>query len=132
MAHLPGGVEFEAVVRLLEEFPSHRQVVSSGVEVDMTQVSRQMRQEPLYIPPLAVPGDQSPHGEGMAEIVEPRLKAPTVEAHNGRLGSQPCERVVGLKELHRHMFSRTKERGIGSRVAGSPLPLVINPQRSVK
>src|SRR6267378_6293423 len=130
MPHLPGGVEFEAVVRLLEEFPSHRQVVSGRVEVDMTQVSRQMWQEPLYILPLAVLGDQSPHGEGMTEIVEPRLKAPTVETHNTRLGSQPCEHVVGLKENHWHMFSRTKERKIGSRVAGSPLPLVISPQRS--
>src|SRR5260370_42654681 len=104
MPHRPGGVEFEAVVRLLEEFPSHRQVVSSGVEVNMTQVSRQMRQEPLYILPLAVPGDQSPHGEGMTEIVEPRLKAPTGETHNTRPGLQPSAPRCGLKEKHWHMF----------------------------
>jgi hypothetical protein len=72
MPHLAGGVEFEAVVRLLEQVPSHRQVVGSGVEVDMTQVSRQMWQEPLYILPLAVPGDQSPHSGVSAESAHRR------------------------------------------------------------
>ncbi len=46
----------------------------------------------------------------LSEIVEPGLKAPSVEAHDSNLGSKPLEHVVGLSVAQRGMLPRTEER----------------------
>jgi len=63
--------------------------VGGGIDIDMAEISRQMRQEPLHVLAFPVPANQSPDCKSMSEVVEPGLKAPSVEAPDSNLSSKP-------------------------------------------
>jgi hypothetical protein len=66
----PLRVTGEAVARLLEEFGCHLQVALSGPEIDVAEVGCQLRQEPLDVPPRAIPRHHPVHGGSVAQIVQ--------------------------------------------------------------
>ena len=45
----------------------------------MSEVDRQVRQEPLNVLAFAVPGDEANDGECMAEVMQSRLKSGILE-----------------------------------------------------
>lgn len=73
--HGHGGVTIETLRGFREQVGSHGQVGLSPRNVDVTQIGRQQRKAGLDIGSLAIPGDESVDGEGMAQIVKPRLPA---------------------------------------------------------
>ena len=44
----------------------HGQVVGGGIDIDMAEISRQMRQEPLHVLAFPVPANQSPDCKSMS------------------------------------------------------------------
>ena len=58
------------------------------------KVSRQLRQQTLYVRPFAVPGNQAMNGEGVTKVVKAGLEAsPIVALHTG-LATQSAEESV--------------------------------------
>ena len=47
-------------------------------DVGMPQVDREVVKEPLHVRPLLIPPDQAMDGEGMTQVVQPRLVASAV------------------------------------------------------
>ena len=68
----PLRVTGKAVARLLEEFGCHLQIALSRLEIDVAEVSRQLRQELMDVPPRAIPRHNPVHGGRVAQIMQPR------------------------------------------------------------
>jgi hypothetical protein len=65
MADLLRGVLFKAIASLLQEFRGHAQVHLRGPDMDMAEINRQEREQPLHIRALPIPGGQPVNGEGV-------------------------------------------------------------------
>jgi hypothetical protein len=63
MGHLRCGIALEAPTRLLEEFGDHREIPLGGFDPAVSEVGREVGQEPLDVGPFTVSGDQPVHGE---------------------------------------------------------------------
>jgi hypothetical protein len=63
MGHLRCGIALEAPTRLLEELGDHREIPLGGCDPAVSEVRREVRQEPLDVGTFTVPGDQSVHGK---------------------------------------------------------------------
>src|SRR5262249_26607937 len=75
MATLPSRVALEAPIGLCQQLRRHAQVDLRGGQLHMPQVDRQLGQQLLHIDPLPIPGRQPVDGEGVAQVVQPRLVA---------------------------------------------------------
>ena len=70
----------------------------------MAEVCRKQREHPLYIFPIAIPGQEASHGKRVPKIVKPRLIASTVESQNTGLSSEPLELVVSMTVTDHHAY----------------------------
>ena len=91
MRRLRSGVALEAEAGLLEQFGGHGEVALGVAQHAMSEIDRQVGQEPLDVLALAVPGDETNDREGMAEVVQSRLKAGIVGARYACLFTKPLE-----------------------------------------
>jgi hypothetical protein len=87
----PLRVTGKAVARLLEEFGCHLQIALSGLEIDVAEVSRQLRQELMDVPPRAIPRHNPVHGGRVAQIMQPRRASLTGRAAYPRSPSDMLE-----------------------------------------
>ena len=91
MRRLRSGVALEAEAGLLEQFGGHGEVALGVAQHAMSEIDRQVGQEPLDVLALAVPCDETNDREGMAEVVQSRLKASIVGARYACLFTKPLE-----------------------------------------
>jgi len=85
MASLLPGIALEALAGLTKKLGRHAQVHLRVPQVDVTEVNRQMRQEPLYVGTLLIPGGETMNGERMAQVVNSRLLSCIRSADTGTI-----------------------------------------------
>jgi hypothetical protein len=73
MRHLRSGVTFKAEAGLFEQFGRHREITLCRAYLAMSEVRREVRQEPLHVFAFAVPGNEANDCEGVTEIVQSGL-----------------------------------------------------------
>jgi hypothetical protein len=72
-------------------------------------VDRQLRQQLLNVPALAVPCRQSMHGRGVAKVVNTRLTTPSaLTAQTGMFTDSP-ESLFEIEDIHSPRVSPHKE-----------------------
>jgi len=69
MATPLSGIALEALAGLTKKLGGHAQVHLRVPQVDVTEVNRQMMQEPLYVGTLLIPGGETVNGERMPKVV---------------------------------------------------------------
>jgi hypothetical protein len=68
MSYLWPGVLFEAEAGLFEQLGRHGEIALRITELGVSQVDRQMRQEPLHVLAFPIPGNQANGRKGMSPI----------------------------------------------------------------
>ena len=69
MASLLPGIALEALAGFTKKLGRHAQVHLRMLQLDVTQIDRQVMQEPLYVGTLLIPGGETVNGERMAQVV---------------------------------------------------------------
>jgi hypothetical protein len=87
----PLRVAGKAAARLMEEFRCHLQIALSGLDIDVAEVRRQLRQELLDVPPSTIPRHNPVHGGSVAQIVQTRRATLTGGAAYSRHSSDMLE-----------------------------------------
>jgi hypothetical protein len=68
MASLLPGIALEAPTGLTKKLGRHAQIHLRVPQVDVTEVNRQVMQEPLYVGTLPIPGGETVNGERMTTM----------------------------------------------------------------
>jgi hypothetical protein len=75
MTALLSGIMLEALAGLTKKLRRHAQVHLRGLQMNVTEIDRQVMQESLYVGTLLIPGGETVNGEGVPQVVNPRLLA---------------------------------------------------------
>src|SRR5271170_7610851 len=116
MRYLRSGIAFEAEAGLLEQLGGHREVALGVAQHAMSEIDRQMGQEPLDVLALAIPGDEANDREGMAEVMQPWLEGGIAGARYAGLFTKPLEdEFCGLTRDGRSLDGSEKRSRLGAR-----------------
>jgi ribosomal protein S7 len=74
MRRLRSGVTLEADAGLLQQFGGHAEIALRILESSMSEIDRQVGQEPLDVLALAIPGDEANDRERVTEVMQSWLE----------------------------------------------------------
>ena len=76
-------------------------------DMNMAEVRCQLWQQALHVCPLAIPGGQAMHFEGVPQIMKSRLVTASVMAQHARADTRPAEDVFRASRTRRLLRSAT-------------------------
>jgi hypothetical protein len=132
MRRLRSGVALEAEAGLLEQLGGHGEVALGVAQHAMSEIDRQVGQEPLDVLALAVPGDETNDREGMAEVVQSRLKAGIVGARYACLFTKPLEDELRCLARDGRSLLGSEKRSRLRTDSRRPLPFDVVAQHAAK
>jgi hypothetical protein len=94
-------VAFKALASLLQQFRCHGQVSLRAGDMDMAEISCQLRQQALHVCALAIPANQAMNCEGMSQVVKTRLIAAFVPPYDTCADPQSAEDILSRVTCNR-------------------------------
>src|SRR5205823_10712722 len=94
-------IVLKALAGLVQEFGRQGEVTLGGSDVDMAEVSGQLRQQALHIRPMVIPGDQEVYGGGVPQVMQSRLFWDAVVTHPAGTNSKSAEHMLLRVARHR-------------------------------
>src|SRR3990172_10321795 len=112
MAALLPGIALEALAGLTKKLGCQAQIHLCGPQTAVAQIDRQLVQEPLHVGTLLIPGGETVNGEGVAQVVNPRLLA-CVSPTNACAIAQNSEGLLQRPCIDRATQRRREKGGLG-------------------
>ena len=105
-------IALKALAGLVQQFRRQGKVTLCRSDMNMAEVSCQLRQKALHVCPLAIPGDQAMNCKGMPQVMQSRLVTTSVLAQYACADTQSAEDVFRCVTRHRSSGAGRKQRSI--------------------
>src|ERR1700734_3891305 len=118
-------VALEAERCLCQQFGRHGQIALRALQAQMAEMSRETRQQTLYVRACPIPGRKAMYREGVTEIVQPWLIASILTLH-AHVIAEAQERILENEARHVAAILISEERcGIASSMPLLPAIVVV-------